>query len=830
MSAKHSLVFNEPRFRMTFVGRAVFRIAYYSLYGIIVAAAAVMLITKVPLIRSLGVLTVLFIFDRLIHLRRAARSLDLVDRARGPLNVAKFLTPASYKVIEGALDASLVHGGDVSLAIMKSLIQRRDVKNMLVRLDVAPEEFERKVDDYFEKSQKLSVPKEKIVQEIARVSTRAFYCAHNLRNHYIEPRDLFAALGGSESEPVSRLFNLFDISADELEYALVAVRASLIGKKARRRHGFIGRRYTRRHRVMNRAWTARPTPTLDRFGADLTDEARVNPVSMLVGHLQEYDRLIDVLSRDGRPNALLVGDPGVGKGALVRSLAWNIIRDRVPKPLFDKRLVELPISSLVVDASEGELEGRMKRIISEIVAAGNVILYIPDIQNLVDPAGKRASVADILVPAIKGTAFSVIGAATPGDFKRRIESSGELAAAFELIRIQELSEAEAAKFLTYEAILLEAKHKILVSIGAIEQSVALAKKFFRDRPLPASAVDLLREAVADAASREKKMLLADDVIAVVERRVNVPIHKAGGVEAAELLNLESVIHEEFVGQDAAVSAVANALREYRSGLAKSGRPIAVFLFVGPTGVGKTELSKRLAKIHFGSESAMIRLDMSEYQTKESVFSLIGSPKGEVGGALTEAVREKPYSLVLLDEFEKAHPDILNLFLSVFDDGRLVDNLGRTVNFENTIIVATSNAHSNFVKSSIESGMPEERLSVTLKQKLTDYFKPELLNRFSAIIVFRNLTSAEIESVARLQIKDLAATIEKSRGLKLFVTDAAVKEIARLGYDPVFGARPLREVVENRIRAPLADLILKGDTVRGATITVDVQGDKFILKT
>jgi len=384
--------------------------------------------------------------------------------------------------------------------------------------------------------------------------------------------------------------------------------------------------------------------------------------------------------------------------------------------------------------------------------------------------------------------------------------------------------------LIYDSLILERRYKITISFGAIKQAVILAHKYFRHKQLPSSAEDLLKESLAYASQRRDKLLQADDIIAVAQRKINVPLHGAGKEEAGKLLNLEKIIHERLVDQEEAVKAVSRALREYRSGLSRKGGPIAAFLFVGPTGVGKTELSKILASVQFGSEETMVRFDMTEYQIRESISRFIGSTNGEIAGVLTEAIIQKPYSLVLLDEFEKAHPDILNLFLQVFDDGRLTDSLGRVVDFTNTIIIATSNAHSNFIKESIEAGLNIEKINEELKKKLTEYFRPELLNRFSGIIAFKNLSPKDIEAIAGFQLKSLAKAVSETHGINLNFDAAVVKNIAELGYDPVFGARPLRGVISEKLRSPLAEKILRGEIVRGNSVRIVLENGeiKFIV--
>jgi len=315
-------------------------------------------------------------------------------------------------------------------------------------------------------------------------------------------------------------------------------------------------------------------------------------------------------------------------------------------------------------------------------------------------------------------------------------------------------------------------------------------------------------------------LSADDIIAIAEKRTNVPLKEAGYKEREKLLHLEELIHERLIDQEAAVSAVSKILREYRSGLASGKGPIGSFLFVGPTGVGKTELSKILAKIQFGSEDMMVRFDMSEYQDKASFYRFIGSPDGEITGALTDAVLQKPYALILLDEFEKAHPDVLNLFLQVFDDGRLTDNLGRMADFKNTIIIATSNAESNFIKEEIDKGRIMESVAEELKKRLIHYFKPELLNRMQTI-VFKNLSMEDIIKITGLLMNDLGQTLAK-QGIKMKVEDGALRKIAELGFSPAYGARPLRGVISNHIKSPLSEMILKGEISRGGEVIISLK--------
>jgi ATP-dependent Clp protease ATP-binding subunit ClpC len=319
-----------------------------------------------------------------------------------------------------------------------------------------------------------------------------------------------------------------------------------------------------------------------------------------------------------------------------------------------------------------------------------------------------------------------------------------------------------------------------------------------------------------------------DIVELVSQKTKIPVAAAVGEEAESLLALEDKIHRRLIDQEEAVKAVASAIRQYRAGMSRAKGPIASFLFIGPTGVGKTELAKSLAEIYFGSEEAMVRFDMSEYQAKSSIFRFIGSPETEGGGTLTEAVKNNPYSLVLLDEFEKAHPDVLNLFLAVFDDGRLTDNLGNVVDFTNAIIIATSNAHSDLIKSELEKGKSVAEVSDLIKKRLTEYFRPELLNRFDDIIAFKDLSKDDIRKIAALQLKSIVKQAAQTRGINLSFGDDVPQKLAELGWDPVFGARPLRGVIREKIRDAIADKILRGELARGSEVRIGVADDDFIL--
>ena len=830
----NSLYVNDPRLRMTIAGRILVRAISYISYVVIFVATFTFLFSGIHFLVWIGFFLLLFLGDLLIHSGEGdvpVKELSLDGSSR--INLASVIAPNAFGVIEHTLDRSIITKKNFFLELTKRLLESGTVIEGLRRLDVKTEDFKAKLDELFKEealANAMDPSRNMMAAEIETLLRAAFAEAIGANHNFISLPDLFSALAKVDDNDMNRLFGQFSIAPGDLERALIFSSFSKRGwfrRLPRVLGGFgVGVQHEIPHRIMNRAWTARPTPLLDKYGIDFTDMARDEQVGFLVGHNEEYGRLVETLARPIDPNALLIGEPGIGKDAIIKHLALALVKDDVPKGLFDRRLVGLQLQNLVAGAPPEELEARLKEIVEEIFTAGNIILYIPDIHNLVRTSGTAyLSAADALMPVIMANNFPIVGSTYPREFKQLIEPRSDFAGVFEQIPVNEITEDEAEKLLTYESVLLEDESDITISFGAIKRAVFLAKKYMHDKFLPSSAEELLKSALVDAERRGEKALGPERVTAVAEEKVNVPMHEAEGDEAEKLLHMEDLIHERLVDQEEAVKAVADAIREYRSGLTRKGGPIASFLFIGPTGVGKTELAKILAEIQFGSEKMMVRFDMTEYQDKQSFYRFIGSPDGSVRGALTDAVLAKPYSLVLLDEFEKAFPDILNLFLQVFDDGRLTDNLSRTVDFTNTIIIATSNAHSDIINDALSKGETMDQIGEYVKARLTDVFKPELLNRFSKTIVFKNLAPNDLSKIVALNLQELVGMM-KERGIYLEFTPEALREIAKLGYDPAFGARPLRRVIEEKVRAPLSEAILGKKVAKGNRVKLVFENDKF----
>lgn len=778
-----------------------------------------------------GLMLLLYLIHGLLSGRRTNYFLYNIPLS-GEVNVADYLDAKSVKILARCADNTIIFGGDFYLHLVHNLLQLHEVKEALIRLDVNPDEFGSKVTEYLEKSfAAVKENHEDIMVKIKDLTITSVALGKENSLKQISASDLFASVVGINNGGIVKVLGLFKLIPQDVESALVFGRfrkRSWFKKFPTSLGGFAGSPYVLKHKVINRAWTARPTPTLDRFGVDFTDMARAGLTGFLIGHEKEYERMLDLLSRPNKPNVILVGEAGSGKEALVAHLAYDIIGDKVPAPLFDKRLVALDLNSFLAGADTKEQQQRIKTIFKEINQTGNIILYIPDIHNLSRTSGKyELNIIDTLIPLLLSNDFPTIGSTYPKDFKKSIEGMGSFADAFQFMQIQEITPAEAEKVLTYDSIILEDQYKIKITYGAIKKAVELAKKYFHERLLPSSADDLLKEALSEGAHKGSKVITPDDIISIAEKRTNVPIRETGEAEREKLLNLEVLIHGRMIDQEEAVSAVSRTLREYRSGLTGSKGPIGVFLFVGPTGVGKTELSKILAQIQFGSEQMMVRFDMSEYQDKTSLYRFIGSPDGEITGSLTEAIFEKPYSLILLDEFEKADADVLNLFLQIFDDGRATDNLGRTIDFKNTIIIATSNAESDFIKASLDEGKDMDSISVELKKRLVSHFKPELLNRMQ-VITFKSLSLADVEKIAELMLNDLMKTLQ-DKGIGFSINEDALKKLAVLGFDPSFGARPLRAVISKEIKSELSSLILKEELKRGDSARIYLENDMIKVK-
>ncbi len=701
------------------------------------------------------------------------------------------------------------------LHLLYALASTPEVGSMLVRMEITPDALRQRIAHLWaELPAGTNTPL--MSQTLRQAVTIAFTKAAADGRRLITPPYLLAGLAQLD-DPAREL--LFDLGIDERELNHM-ISWLLIQENLRRRvREFVSKAATKPRGAIDRGYTAVATPILNRFSEDLTALARDGRLPYVVGREDVLAETLRIMTR-GR-SVILVGDSGVGVTQVLYALAGRMAAEDVPGNLEDKRLVSLSASAVVAGAGAvGELEQRVEEIITEITRAGNIVLAIDHIDQLagVSSTGSGLDAAQMLAQAVGQRQFQSIGAATVGDYRRVVER-GSLTSAYQKVEVNELSPDQALEVLESRVSALENKYGVYFTFASLDQAITLSHRFIHDRPLPGKAFELLEEAavVANKERGRNALVSGQDVAAIVSQRTKIAVTDVTADEQQKLLHLEEELHKRVVGQDEAVKAVANALRRARAELRDTRRPIANLLFLGPTGVGKTELAKTVAQVYFGSEQNMIRLDMSEYQELSSISRLIGAPAGysgsDSGGVLTEAVRHQPYTLVLLDELEKAHPDILNLFLQVMDDGRLTDASGRTVDFTNIILIATSNAGTQHIQNRMREGARLDTIKQELMSgQLAQYFRPEFLNRFDSIVVFAPLGPLEVTKIVDLMITEIAAKLA-AKGIFLRATPETLVELAAKGFDPMFGARPLRRLVQEQVDNALAQYLLQGKLTR-----------------
>ncbi|KQU56607.1 ATP-dependent Clp protease ATP-binding subunit [Rossellomorea marisflavi] len=645
------------------------------------------------------------------------------------------------------------------------------------------------------------------------------------------------------------------------------------------------------------------TPTLDSLARDLTAIAREGSLDPVIGRSKEIQRVIEVLSRRTKNNPVLIGEPGVGKTAIAEGLAQQIIANEVPEILRDKRVMTLDMGTVVAGTKyRGEFEDRLKKVMDEIRQAGNIILFIDELHTLIGAGGAEGAIdaSNILKPSLARGELQCIGATTLDEYRKYIEKDAALERRFQPIQVNEPTADESIQILKGLRDRYEAHHRVSITDAAIDAAVKLSDRYISDRFLPDKAIDLIDEAGSkvrlrsyttppnlkeleakleeirkekDAAvqsqefekaaslrdseqklreeleetkntwkekqGQENTEVTVEDIAKVVSNWTGVPVSKLAQTETDRLLKLEEILHSRVIGQSEAVVAVSKAVRRARAGLKDPKRPIGSFIFLGPTGVGKTELARALAESMFGDEEAMIRIDMSEYMEKHSTSRLVGSPPGyvgyEEGGQLTEKVRRKPYSVVLLDEIEKAHPDVFNILLQVLEDGRLTDSKGRTVDFRNTVLIMTSNVGAQSLKANkhmgfnIQDGKQDYKdMKGKVMEELKRAFRPEFLNRIDEIIVFHSLEKDHLKEIVTLMSNQLTKRL-KEQDIHLELSAAAKEKIADEGFDPEYGARPLRRAIQKYVEDKLSEELLRGKVLTGQDILIDVEGEEFVVK-
>ncbi|HYE09961.1 MAG TPA: ATP-dependent Clp protease ATP-binding subunit [Patescibacteria group bacterium] len=647
------------------------------------------------------------------------------------------------------------------------------------------------------------------------------------------------------------------------------------------------------------------TPTINQYGRDLNEMAKDGKLDPIIGRESEIERVIQILSRRTKNNPVLIGDPGVGKTAIAEGLAQKIYEGNVPEILKDKRVITLDLSAMVAGAKyRGEFEERLKNVMTEIREAKDIILFIDEMHTIIGAGAAEGAIdaSNILKPALARGEVQAIGATTLDEYKKHIEKDSALERRFQPVTVGEPSKEEALQILEGLRDKYEAHHKVKITDEALKAAVELSDRYITDRFLPDKAIDLIDEAASrvrikaftappdlkkledelaglekekseaislqdyeraanirdreaaikkqlesekkswsDKTHSEDSVVGEEEVATIVSSWTGVPVTKMAEEESQRLLNLEKILHDRVIGQEEAVAAVARAIKRARVGLKDPNRPVGSFIFLGPTGVGKTELTKALAEALFGDEGAMIRVDMSEYMEKHTVSRLIGSPPGyvgyEEGGQLTEKVKRKPYSVVLLDEIEKAHPDVFNILLQILEDGRLTDGKGRTVDFKNTVVIMTSNVGAQTIKkqkvlgftaTTDEKETAYEKMKDNVMEELRRSFRPEFLNRIDDIIVFHQLEEEHLKEIVEIMLKSLLKRI-KEMNIDIEVTEAAKNLLMKKGFDTQYGARPLRRAITKLVEDQLSEEILKGSVKPGSKVQIDVSEEKLIFK-
>lgn len=647
------------------------------------------------------------------------------------------------------------------------------------------------------------------------------------------------------------------------------------------------------------------TPTLDQYSRDLTDYAREGKLDPVIGREAEIQRVVQILSRRTKNNPCLVGEPGVGKTAIAEGLALKIIEGNIPDTIKDKRVVTLDLSGMVAGSKyRGEFEERIKKVISEVIGDGSVLLFIDELHTIIGAGGAEGAIdaSNILKPSLARGELQIIGATTREEYRKYIEKDAALERRFQPVVVDEPSEEEAIQIMHGLRDKYEVHHKVRITDSALTAAVKLSSRYINDRYLPDKAIDLMDEAaskvrlsaytsspvikdlekeiarleeqkeqaikdeayekagdikkqqetlqeelekqkvVEEKQRTEDQLVVSEAEIAdIVSSWTKIPVRKLEEEESQRLQNLEQILHERVIGQEEAVTAVSKAIRRGRVGLKDPNRPIGSFLFLGPTGVGKTELSKALSEAMFGTENSIIRVDMSEYMEKHSVSKLIGSPPGYVGydegGQLSEKVRQNPYSVILFDEVEKAHPDVFNILLQVLDDGHITDAQGRKVSFKNTIIIMTSNAGAQNIispkrlgfASVIDEGEDYKRMKEGVMDEVKKIFRPEFINRIDEIIVFHSLTKENIKEIVGIMVKNIAKRSKAQMNIGLEATPAVLEHLAEVGFDEKFGARPLRRAIQTNVEDKLAEGILAGEIKEGDTVNIDYADNEVVLK-
>src|SRR5438034_807427 len=751
-----------------------------------------------------------------------ARQVERVD-------VTQFFSDATRELLQRAAQTALEWGSlDLDTDHLLHAALRDDVvRHVLREIDADPDAIAAQVEEEADKAQRTDVAPS--LSPDAKAALLAAYDeSRDLGASYVGPEHVLLALARDNDSEAGRLLERFGASHTKLRGGVIR-----------------GVEPTGGAREMSR------TPRLEEYGRDLTQEAREGKLDPVIGRADEIDQAIEILSRRTKNNPALLGEPGVGKTAIVEGIAQRIVNDEVPETLADRRIIGLDLAGMIAGTKyRGEFEERLKTVIDEIRGASEeLIVFIDELHTVVGAGAAEGAMdaSNMLKPALARGELHVIGATTLDEYRKNIEKDPALERRFQPVLVREPTVEETIGVLHGLKDRYEAFHRVRISDEAIVAAAELSDRYIRDRFLPDKAIDLIDQATAaedyERASAVKEQVESrrheleerrtgrqraaevtpEDIAEVVSRATGIPVSQLTTEERQRLMQLEEELHGRIVGQEEAVSAVAEAVRRSRAGLGDPRRPVGSFLFLGQTGVGKTELARALAEALFGDENLMVRFDMSEFQERHTVSRLVGAPPGYVGyeeaGQLTEQVRRRPYSVLLFDEIEKAHADVFNILLQILDDGRLTDAQGRTVDFKHTVVIMTSNLGAARIQDYARRGESFEELKAELMEVLRGSFRPEFINRIDEIIVFRALTDEQLAEITKLLLDRLVRRLH-AQGIEVVFTDEAIELLAHEGFDPEFGARPLRRTIQRLVENELSRMVLSDAIGPGDRVTVD----------
>ena len=783
------------------------------------------------------------------------------------VDVTQFFSDATRELLQRAAQTALEWGSlDLdSEHLLHAALQDDVVRHVLEQIDADPQAIAAQLEEEAEKGDRTDVAPS-LAPDAKAALLAAYEESRELGSSYVGPEHVLLALARDADTEAGELLERFGVSHTKLRGSVIRGIEGGVPKETSQ------------------------TPKLDEFGRDLTAEAREGKLDPVIGRADEIDQTIEILSRRTKNNPALLGEPGVGKTAIVEGIAQRIVNDEVPETLSDNRVVSLDLAGMIAGTKyRGEFEERLKTVIDEVSAAEGLILFIDEMHTVIGAGAAEGAMdaSNMLKPYLARGELHVIGATTLDEYRGNIERDPALERRFQPVFVREPTVDETIEILHGLKDRYEAFHRVRISDEAIIAAAELSDRYIRDRFLPDKAIDLVDQAGArvrlrlktkddDTRSLEEDLrrlarerdqataaedydrageirdqlesrrgelddkrksrsrapeVTPEDIAEIVSRATGIPVSQLTTEERERLMRLEQELHDRIVGQEEAVTAVAEAVRRARAGLADPNRPDGSFLFLGPTGVGKTELARALAEALFGDESLMVRFDMSEFQERHTVSRLVGAPPGYVGyeeaGQLSEAVRRRPYAVLLFDEIEKAHGDVFNILLQILDDGRLTDAQGRTVDFKNTIVIMTSNLGADRIQEYARTGGDFEQLKEELMDVLRMSFRPEFINRIDEIIVFRALSSEQLADITRLLLDRLVRRMRAQR-IDVEFTEEAVRLLAEEGFDPEFGARPLRRTIQRRVENELSRLVLSGGVQPGDKIVVSVAGDDLHL--